>query len=144
MPTYIYALSDPDTQEVHYIGQTYTLRSRLANHAHGAGSGNYLQVSWQISLKERKLLPVMTVLETIPGGCRPPWLPNIRERYWIEKYAAAGAMLANIMHNPTFANPATREHLKRFFGDMVDITALVGHRLNTAHPSFRKRGQVDH
>src|SRR5579862_4714682 len=82
-------------------------------------------------------LPQMARAFPLPAEAWEASWHGFGERYWIAQYAAAGAMLANIMHNPTFANPETREQLKRFFRDMVDITALVGHRLNTAHPSFR-------
>lgn len=94
-PSTIYALCDPRTGAVRYVGKTVqpTLR-RLVYHVHAARRGTrHLPISrWVWKLLKRKQRPTILEIESVlPGG---DWAS--RERYWIASYRAAGAKLLNL------------------------------------------------
>ena len=86
----IYTLSDPRTEEVRYVGITkLELRKRLTRHVSLARRRpGYHVSSWIHQLLERKLRPVITLIETTDN-------PE-RERYWIQHYRSLGARLTNL------------------------------------------------
>lgn len=87
---YVYALIDPRTNEVRYIGATNNLLRRLNEHMRLYG-GNTRKNSWLKELKDAHMLPHMHTLEVLED-----------ERYnqdcedaWIAAYVEAGADLLN-------------------------------------------------
>jgi hypothetical protein len=68
-PSYIYALWDPDTFLIHYIGRSANVKDRLQKHIDNARSDNYRYRSapseWIRSLLEHDERPAAHILETI-------------------------------------------------------------------------------
>lgn len=90
---YIYALCEPDTGEARYIGQTRNVERRLESHLSGS-SGWGLHI-WLSGLVVSGVMPIIRVIESLPGGVDF----YARERYWIQRYVAEGAMLVNQINN---------------------------------------------
>lgn len=92
----IYALSDPETSEIRYIGYTRcTLQQRLTGHLKQAryrrGQGeSYPVINWLLSLADRGLRPEIVALETFVDD----W--EARERFWITFCRAQGCDLLNV------------------------------------------------
>lgn len=86
---YVYALTQPDTGEVAYIGRTNHPRSRWITHCrtkdHWRAVGR-----WLISLREQGLRPGISILEAVPDSA---W--QDAERRWIAYYRAQGVRLVN-------------------------------------------------
>lgn len=79
----IYALSDPITGEVRYIGKTVKhIETRLSEHLSKSikNPTNYKD-SWVISLNNKGLKPLISVVEMCEKDC---W--EEREKYWIDYY----------------------------------------------------------
>ena len=110
LPTmYIYALCDPETKEVRYIGVTKHPKHRLAQHINRrvpSHKGNWIQ-----SLRARGLEPGFSIITAVVFA---DW--ERAEREIIRQYRESGARLTNAteggrgMLNPT---PETREKLSR-------------------------------
>jgi hypothetical protein len=63
-PRVIYALTEPDTGEVRYIGQARHLWRRYAHHLLRI-QGTPAKVAWLLGLQRRGLLPGVRVLEQV-------------------------------------------------------------------------------
>lgn len=88
---YIYALSDPTTSEVRYVGKTINLRKRYLKHLNPSSKCKHCS-AWIQGLLKEGLEPNQQVLETLsPDAC---WEPV--EQKWIAYYKAAGCDLTNI------------------------------------------------
>lgn len=95
---YIYALKDPRTNVIRYIGKTRNPRARYAEHLNDGKlhrdrrayeDGNYIYVptlkaAWVCRLLELGLLPKMEIIESVSGN-----EVFIRECYWIDHYGLA-------------------------------------------------------
>lgn len=81
---YIYALVDPRTDEVRYVGWTYTLKKRLRTHIIRRHRQNNHKAHWIIQLVNQGLEPRMLVLEEGSGDWQEA------ERRWIAHYRATG------------------------------------------------------
>ena len=88
-PHVIYALTDPNTHEVRYIGRAKDLTVRLKRHWRGLGRSHVAK--WISALKRHGQRPGVTVLQTVSASC----ICNA-ERYWIAHYRALGCPLTNI------------------------------------------------
>jgi GIY-YIG catalytic domain-containing protein len=88
-PVYIYALLDPDTQEVRYIGKSIRPAERYVNHLNE--HSNTHRCHWIQSLRKRGLEPDCCILERIEGAW--PW--QEAERYYIAHYRRMGCKLVN-------------------------------------------------
>jgi hypothetical protein len=67
-PSYIYALWDPDTFQMHYIGRSANVKDRLQKHIDNARSDTYYRSSpseWIRSLLAHDVRPEARILETI-------------------------------------------------------------------------------
>lgn len=89
-PSCIYALVDPETDEVRYIGKTNQLLSARLG-AHLLERANCHRCHWIAQLAARELKPRIEVLETIEGLM--PWQPS--EIFWIAWAQRNGARLTN-------------------------------------------------
>jgi GIY-YIG catalytic domain len=88
-PALIYALTDPESDEVRYIGRTRHLMRRYARHLlkrRGAPD----KVRWLQELEQKRRLPGVVVLEEVA-----PEDVEARERWWIAHYRQRGAQLLN-------------------------------------------------
>lgn len=83
---YIYALAEPDTEQVYYIGRTHNPEQRLRQHYSDWTNRRH-------DLKRARMI----ILETVEKE-----IANERERFWIAKYALEGARLINEKGNPVF------------------------------------------
>lgn len=88
MNTTIYALCDPITSEIRYIGKTtYTLQKRLKSHLSGAKRIGNHRTYWIRSLNQPPIIRALCVVE---GACA-----SDMERHVIASYQAHGARLVN-------------------------------------------------
>lgn len=87
--TYIYALLDPETGAVRYIGQSIRPLERLKNHINE--QSNCHRSHWLQSLKRKGLKPELRILESVAGEW--PW--QEAERYWIARGRREGWPLTN-------------------------------------------------
>ena len=89
----IYALCEPDTGEVRYVGVTVVdPEHRLAQHVALAQSWETSKKSrWIYGLKQRKLRPTVLTLETVPLS-----EAKAAEARWMAHYRAQGANLTNM------------------------------------------------
>lgn len=94
----IYALCDPDTNEVRYIGQTsWKLETRVTAHVRDSRNGketNAQKREWLESLSTNRKGPLAKILERCD-----PQMANERERWWIDHYRDERASLLNIAYN---------------------------------------------
>lgn len=88
--TFIYALLDPSTGKVRYVGKSDHPDKRLLGHCSLDGF-NPWKDRWIAQLKEAGLSPVLKVIEECYRAAWPE-----RERHWINHYREAGLGLTNI------------------------------------------------
>jgi predicted GIY-YIG superfamily endonuclease len=87
---YIYALKDPATSAVRYVGYTSDPVKRLRAHLQDARSGvSTHKARWISSLLSRGETPELSVLEECDSN------PGTVERHWIAKMLAEGCDLTN-------------------------------------------------
>jgi len=90
----IYALTDPRTNEIRYVGSSRNPKARLSKH-NSCELVNSAKDSWVMELKFHGG-PRMEVIEYTTETLRTE-----RERHWISTHASAGAPLLNIKLLPT-------------------------------------------
>lgn len=86
----IYALVDPITDDIRYVGQTVQPSKRLGQHMNNL-SGNTHKENWVASLVERGVEPWMWVLETIDDA-----ESDEAECWWIAALKEDGEPLTNL------------------------------------------------
>lgn len=86
--TFIYALIDPSTQQIRYVGKSDDPKDRLRRHL-GDGA-NIHKTRWIAKLKRQGLIPLLHILEEVPYS---QW--QEKERYWIAYYREQGCSLLN-------------------------------------------------
>jgi len=84
----IYALSDPRTEQVRYVGKTVRLDARVKDHLRDRGTNR--KARWLTALVAAGLEPLVTVLQRGTDD----W--QAAECAWIAHYRAAGADLTNL------------------------------------------------
>lgn len=108
---YIYALIDPESEEIRYIGKSIRPEQRLQNHINEPPT-NCHRSHWIQSLKVRGLRPELIIIEEIRGAW--PWQES--ERYWIKRCLAAGMRLTNNTSGGDGVSdlpPETREKMRK-------------------------------
>jgi hypothetical protein len=89
--TRIYALRDPRTNEVRYVGKTVqALRERLLAHIRRSGECKTHRDCWIHGLKNSGLTPTIETIELVDG---PNWAQ--REIFWIAHFRSSGSKLTN-------------------------------------------------
>jgi len=83
---YIYALTDPDTGEIRYVGRTRNPARRLSRHIQPMFNSRSVR-QW---IREMGRAPQMTIIEQCSGD-----VVVEREAYWIASYESNGARLLN-------------------------------------------------
>lgn len=88
----IYALRDPRTREVRYIGKAIDPCRRARQHMSAFQLSYYRsrKVSWLQSLRDAGQEPILEILQVVDAGDA-----NRAERQWIAQYRAEGARLTN-------------------------------------------------
>lgn len=86
--TFIYALIDPNTQQIRYIGKSNDPTMRLYRHLRE--KQHTYKNMWIKSLKDKGLTPEIQIIEEV---LIEQW--QERERYWIAFYRAQGLDIAN-------------------------------------------------
>lgn len=87
---YIYALCEPDTGEIRYIGKAVDVERRLRGHLSDselARVAKTRKAKWLRSVLARGLEPVVQILEEAPAE-----LIDEAERHWIARYAGSGRL----------------------------------------------------
>lgn len=89
-PHTIYALIDPRTNKVRYVGITNDVYARFRQHLHCDGN-NLEKDAWIKELKSSQLMLIMRTLEVVDDIVKA----RGREKYWIQHYKSLGACLFN-------------------------------------------------
>lgn len=93
----IYALVDPETKKIMYVGRTRTtLEEQLDRHCRNTNAGNPRKRQWILSLKEKGLKPDIVLLEEVEDATKAADL----KRLYIRQFSAANKDLLNIVGNP--------------------------------------------
>jgi len=85
---FIYALKEPDTGEIRYIGKAEDVNKRYANHFADRETNH--RTNWIKSLVARGLKPDLEILDEVPEEYWRQW-----EVAWIEYFRESGAKLVN-------------------------------------------------
>jgi hypothetical protein len=111
---FIYALLDPRTNEIRYIGKTTNTEARMRRHLRNSELIKPLHRSrWIKSLVDNGHVPVMRVLETVESQ---NW--QEAERRWISKCRDEGCRLVNMTPGgdggtlPEWISDSTREKMR--------------------------------
>ncbi|GAC1468915.1 MAG: hypothetical protein PVS3B3_24870 [Ktedonobacteraceae bacterium] len=88
----VYALGDPRTNEIRYIGIAKDVFKRYAAHLNRPHT-NDVKNAWMEDVKMAGIVPTLTVLETNLDEAAI----YKREAYWIQHYLKLGAPLTNII-----------------------------------------------
>ena len=87
---YIYTLEDPITSEVRYVGKANNIQQRYKSHLNKARKHQIHKKNWIKSLKNKKLKPIVEVIDIVPIE---EWI--FWETYWISQIKAWGFNLIN-------------------------------------------------
>jgi group I intron endonuclease len=83
---YIYALRDPCTDEIRYIGKAENIDRRIREHVKRAPAARAHSAAWIRKLCERGLMPVVEILETTDqehwAEVERAWIQNGRDKGW--------------------------------------------------------------
>jgi len=128
----IYALSDPRTHEIRYVGLTRNLRLRLNQHRCAKCDNVHLR-SWILSLRYAGMDFIVNILEI-------PMLQvaDESERRWISRFRELGISLLNIAEGGEGAfrmSPETRRRLsdnKKQYYSRPDCTPSFFAKLNAS------------
>ena len=88
----VYALCEPGTDIVRYIGQSTNVPQRYQYHINSLGAAKTPCKRWILRLKQQGLKPTLKVLEILPPDV-PGWDAEYR---WINLYLEQGANLTNL------------------------------------------------
>jgi predicted GIY-YIG superfamily endonuclease len=113
---YIYTLTDPNTNEVRYVGGSRDVAHRYNNHLFDSTS-NKNKVEWVNELKSQNKKPILRIIEQTT---KSTWIE--REKYWIAQYNN----LLNMVNNPDTVQTEGGDIVKENTpppknGDIVDI-----------------------
>lgn len=86
--TFIYALVDPKTQEVRYVGKADDPQKRFASHLND--TSNPYKAFWIRQLKAQGYIPTLKILEEVEGA-----MGFVKESQWIKYYWEKGHNLTN-------------------------------------------------
>lgn len=83
----IYALKDPRTDQIRYVGRARNVERRHREHCY-YGSPNRKMRQWIVELSNQGLLPVVQVLEVTTDS-----EARAREHYWLTECSRTGDLL---------------------------------------------------
>lgn len=122
MTVFIYALADPSTGEVRYVGQSVNPPLRLRQHLWGDHTNPYKE-RWLAQLARAGREPALLILEE---ATQATW--EARERAWIAFYRAEGARLTNLTEGGEGPGELTPEARERHREAMRGNQNSLGHR----------------
>lgn len=131
-PYEVYALTDPMTGIIHYIGITNDRERRYREHVTCSGT-NREKNMWVISLLQQELQPAMEVIERVTGLREA----KKRETHWIIYHLARLAPLTNVLSDE-IREQASVEHdillaqSVRLLAQHFDTTDRLVHRIKRA------------
>jgi len=149
---YIYALAEPDTLVVRYVGKATNLSRRMVNHRNEKGTTR--KVRWLARLRQQGLSPIMKILACVSAE-RDVW--QAAETRWIAHYRALGCDLVNLtdggegLHNSsseTRAKIAARQ--RELFADplyrakFLEIARSSHRRLRISQALTGRAHSVEH
>lgn len=105
MKIFIYTLSDPNTNEIRYVGKSYSPTIRYKNHINQSKIHHSHVNRWINKLLEQPALPILNIIEECNES---NW--EEREIYWIAYYKQLYPNLCNIRkggNEPAPKNPKT-------------------------------------
>lgn len=103
---FIYALCDPDTNDIRYIGKSINPKSRFYGHVQERQ--NTHKGNWIESLIRKEKVPVMKILEEATFD---NW--EDRERYYIKYYRELGCRLTNLASGGNHGYEHSSETIER-------------------------------
>lgn len=111
---YIYALCDPRTNEVRYVGKTNNINKRLS--AHIKEKSNTLKCNWIKSLTKIGMLPLIQIIDI---SNNENW--QIKEQYWIGMFPnllnmAEGGVIGC---KTEYKSRGSKQHLSKLTDEIV-------------------------
>ena len=90
----IYTLTDPETNQIRYVGATNNPKRRLAAHSTLSRhvKNSYHLSRWLVQILSKNKKPIMGIIETFPYDYKT-W--EVRENFWINFYRQRGFDLTN-------------------------------------------------
>lgn len=112
---YIYALADPENDEIRYVGQTSMPKTRLSGHINEAknGAGNRAKSLWINGLIQRGSKPQIIILEEVL-----PELANDREEYWFNQLSKQYHLLNEVKAVGRYGYGWKDHHVRRSQNDI--------------------------
>lgn len=127
--TYIYALCDPSSGRVRYVGKSNDPRSRLRGHIHDSKKKDYPVHRWIRKLERSDQLPTLVILSIVSDN---DW--KNEERRWIDHFATMYSDLLNIA--PGGEGPSDFRHIERGeqrYNSKLDENTVVQMRTERAN-----------
>jgi hypothetical protein len=115
---FIYALLDPETGKIRYVGKAKNLGNRLSRHLRDKTVNH--RTSWIKNLASRGLQPAMELLDTVPVSEWQFW-----EREYIRVFRALGM---NLVNSTDGGDGVSGEVLARLSQSMRGNKFGLGHR----------------
>lgn len=130
----IYALCEPDTCEVRYVGKTNNVQRRLSNHL-CAREGSYLpSQKWIVDLGKMGREPLLFILEW-----SKEWEES--ERRWISNFRKDGARLLNVAPGGASSWSSNERRFgdhKKYRSAIMTLSQRSKELSNSARKSFRE------
>jgi hypothetical protein len=138
--TFIYALCDPDTEEIRYIGKANSIRRRYSDHINECKTSRKShKISWIKSLLVKNKKPLIKILDEVPQDDWKLW-----EVHYIDLYKLKGANLTNLTEGGQGGNgyKHTEESKQRMRKSKLGIPLSEEHRKNISE-AVKLKSQED-
>jgi predicted GIY-YIG superfamily endonuclease len=123
---FVYALTDPRTDIVAYVGITNNPNARLQEHISCTGP-NDEKKTWVRKLQEEGYEPRMKILEVVDTKGEA----TAREKYWIQHYTSTGMSITNIRSKPK-ATPKPKAKFRSLAPEGYYTATEAAERLNVS------------
>lgn len=152
MTAYIYALRDPVTHQMRYVGKTTNLKRRWHDHVHLRATDHSYRANWLRSLLAAGKRPKMMLLDTLSD--HDDW--ELREQRWVRTLRAYDQPITNLAiggegnHRGSRLSPETIEKLRRsLIGHLVSQgtrqkLSLARKKNGNTRPGYRHSAETKH